>query len=503
MELEQFVHKLISIGAKGYLVGGAVRDLLLNKESKDRDYCVTAITQEGFMRLFPEAVIQGKDFPVFRMEIDGEMCEVALARLERKTKEGHTGFEIYTNEFIMIEEDLARRDLTINAMAIDLETHELIDPFNGELDIMHKMIRATTDAFAEDPLRVYRAARFAAQFDFTIDIETMEMMKQLKYELFTLSIERVMEETKKALLSNTPSRFFYYLQRIGVLDVHFPEIDVLTNYHQHPVHHPEGTVFEHTMQVIDAARYFSRDLPADRALIVMFSALLHDVGKAVTFKLHETRKTPTFIGHEHDGVPITEAFLDRFNLQSMKKAVLFGVEQHMFMHDSFTATRVSKAVDFVEGKFELGQEGYFRKPGIVTTMGVDEYNALCLADTVGRLSYPHNIKQILPIVSEVIESFNQMRPFKLEDLKKKIVEIKDEETANKLGADIIKAISHKWILEKYHAEHVTCSLDIKELKTRYAGKNLGYQIHSDKRKQRMALMKHFRSIMQGYIETLG
>ena len=219
--MQEIAQKIKQAGGTLYLVGGAIRDHLLNLPTTDKDYCVTGLTREQFQTLFPEAKIQGKEFPVFILN----QTEIALARRERKTGKGHKEFEFLTSPDIKIEEDLARRDLTINSIAQDVLTGEIIDPFYGKKDIQKRILRKTTDAFEEDPLRVYRVARFMATLDngFTIDTETLEAMQKLKSELSTLSKERVFSEFRKAISSSKPSLFFETLKEANVLDVHFPE----------------------------------------------------------------------------------------------------------------------------------------------------------------------------------------------------------------------------------------------------------------------------------------
>ncbi|PFK99952.1 tRNA nucleotidyltransferase [Priestia megaterium] len=505
MQLDTFVNTLKTNNAKGYLVGGAVRDSLMGKIAKDNDYCVTGISQETFESLFPTAELQGKDFPVYRMDIDGEYCEVALARTERKTSTGHKGFTIHTSPTVTIEEDLARRDFTINAMAIDLETKELIDPFYGQEDLNCSLLRATTKAFREDPLRVYRAARFCARYGFSVEYGTMQMMKSLKAELSSLSIGRVLEETNKAFMTDTPSLFFRTLKEAEVLDVHFPEIDCLSEFEQNPEHHPEGNVFEHTMQVVDAARYLCDQLPADSELIVMYSALLHDVGKAVTKGIHPIKGTVTYITHESAGVPIAEKFLERFNLKSCKKAILFNVSAHMVFHGAFTTMRIPKAVDFVEGKFELDGDSYIRKPGIVSSNHILDYSIVCIADAIGRLKEPRKLGPVLKLTANTLTTFRYRVPFYIKGLFSELIKILgDYDSANRVYMAILIAAQHKAILEIYHedARRVTCSLDIEELKTKYQGEKLGYVIHSDKRKQRIAIMKESRNKIKEYLETV-
>lgn len=218
--LKEIVEKVKENGGKIYQVGGSVRDEILGIQNNDEDYCVTGLEEKEFENIFPNALKLGKDFKVYN--INGK--EIALARTEKKTKLGHKGFEISTNKNITIEQDLARRDITINSIAKDLITNEYIDPFNGISDIKNKIIRATTNAFKEDPLRVYRVARFAAYLNFEVHENTIEMMKNLKEELLYLPKERIFKEFEKVLKSQNPQNFFNVLLKSQVLDVHFKEI---------------------------------------------------------------------------------------------------------------------------------------------------------------------------------------------------------------------------------------------------------------------------------------
>lgn len=278
-------------GGRLYLVGGAVRDKLLNlKESHDKDYCITGLSKEKFQELFPEAKIQGKDFPVFILNNQ----EFALARKERKSGTGHKSFEFLTDETITIEQDLARRDITINSMAQDVLTKKLIDPFGGQQDLKKEIIRKTTDAFTEDPLRVYRIARFAATLQFEVEENTLIAMKQLKQELDTLSKERVYEEFKKALDSNKPSSFFEVLKKAEVLEVHFKEIQDLIGKTQPVKYHPEGDSYNHTMIVVNSSTKLTKDLA------VRFSCLVHDLGKGTTLP----EVLPHHYGHDERGIQL-------------------------------------------------------------------------------------------------------------------------------------------------------------------------------------------------------
>jgi len=195
MDIKEIANKIKQEGGRLYLVGGAVRDNILKKQIYDEDYCVTGITGEKFKKIFPEAYIRGKSFEVF--DIDGK--EFAIARREIKIGKGHKSFEIETGSEITIEEDLKRRDITINSIAQDILTEEIIDPFKGIEDIENKLIKATSSKFKEDPLRVYRVARFAAQLNFEVEKTTIQYMRELKTELKTLSAERVFQELRKAI----------------------------------------------------------------------------------------------------------------------------------------------------------------------------------------------------------------------------------------------------------------------------------------------------------------
>ena len=274
MEIIEIANKIKENGGRLYLVGGAVRDELLEKQKKDEDYCVVGLSQEEFTKLFPKAILRGKSFAVF----DLEKKEFALARKEKKVGTGHKEFEIVTGKEITIEEDLSRRDITINSMAKDVLTGKIIDPFDGKKDLKHKLIRATTKAFKEDPLRVYRVARFAAELEFSVEEETIKLMHSLKKELDTLSKERVFVEFRKALETDKPSIFFNILKEANVLDVHFKEIYKLIGALQPAKYHPEGDAYNHTMQTVDNACILTKNLE------IRYAALVHDLGKGLTPK---------------------------------------------------------------------------------------------------------------------------------------------------------------------------------------------------------------------------
>lgn len=344
-DILEVANKIKDAGGNLYLVGGAVRDKLLGKEIHDEDYCVTGITADEFQRIFPESRARGKTFEVFC--IDNK--EFAMARKEKKTGEGHKEFDIITGKQISIEEDLARRDITINAIAQEVLTNTIIDPFNGIQDLENKLIRATTEAFKEDPLRVYRVARFASSLNFRVEEKTIKLMNSLKEELKTLSKERVFEEFKKALGTEKPSIFFYVLKEADVLDVHFEEIQKLIGALQPEEHHPEGDAFIHTMMVLDYASNMTDDLE------VRFSALVHDLGKGLTPR----EEYPHHYNHEINGIKLVETLGDRIGVPSIWiKSGKVVCREHM-RGGIFYKMKPSKKVDFIErvSKTHLGLKG--------------------------------------------------------------------------------------------------------------------------------------------------
>ena len=247
-----FAKKIHELGGKAYLVGGAVRDKFRGVHAHDRDYCVTGVDEKIFAEAFPHAVKFGKSFPVYSVEIDGKFCEVAFARTERKIGTGYRGFEILFTPNVTIEQDLFRRDTTINAMAIEILSGELVDPFGGREDVINKKIRTVSEHFIDDPVRALRAARQAAQFNFEICAETVEAMKICGEELSHEPTERIFDELETALKTDKPSIFFRSLERANLLEITFPEIAQLRGKIQPAYYHPEGDSYEHTLQIVDA-----------------------------------------------------------------------------------------------------------------------------------------------------------------------------------------------------------------------------------------------------------
>ncbi len=289
-----FPYDLFPDNVQVYEVGGAVRDALLGKPVADRDFVVVGATPGMMLHAGFRSV--GKDFPVFLHPQTHD--EYALARTERKTGLGYHGFTFHTAPDVTLEEDLRRRDLTINAMARDAQG-KLIDPFGGQADIESGVLRHVSAAFAEDPLRVLRVARFAASLGFTVANKTMTMMHGIaaSQELKTLSAERVWQETARALMSDLPSRFLQVLYACGALKDVMPEVYALYGVPQEPEHHPEIDAGIHVEEVLDAAARFAFSLP------VRYALLCHDLGKATT----PAAVLPNHRGHEERGVSLAQA----------------------------------------------------------------------------------------------------------------------------------------------------------------------------------------------------
>ena len=310
-----------------YLVGGAVRDQLLGHPYHEKDYVVVGATPEQLLNLGYQPV--GKDFPVFLHPETKE--EYALARTERKAGHGYHGFEFYTDTSVTLEDDLIRRDLTINAIAMD-EKGNIYDPYNGQADLNNRILRHVSDAFTEDPLRVLRLARFAARYkdlDFKIAPETLSLMQNLVQsgELNALTSERVWKETSRALMENHADVYFQVLRDCGALKVLFPEINALFGVPQRPEYHPEIDCGIHTLMSLQQA------CKANYSLDVRFAVLVHDLGKALTPK----EELPRHIQHEERGIaPVTEV-CDRLKVPTQTKQLALAVcKEHLKCHQAFT-----------------------------------------------------------------------------------------------------------------------------------------------------------------------
>lgn len=307
-----------------YLVGGAVRDTLLNLPVKDRDYMVVGATPEEMLDKGYQQV--GKDFPVFLHPKTKQ--EYALARTERKTAAGYGGFSCHASPEVTLEQDLLRRDLTINAIAQN-DSGQLFDPYGGVADIEQRVLRHVSEAFVEDPLRVLRVARFAARFHhqgFTIATETLELMRRLSAsgELEALTAERVFQELEKALSTDSPQIFIDVLRQCGALAILFPEIDALFGVPQPEKWHPEIDTGIHTLMVLEQAATLSNDNA------VRFAALVHDLGKALSPKEH----LPKHHGHGQKGLPLIKTLCSRIKAPNeYRDLALLVSDQHQNIHN--------------------------------------------------------------------------------------------------------------------------------------------------------------------------
>src|SRR5215208_3869299 len=285
-----------------YMVGGAVRDALLGLPVKDRDYVVVGSTPEEMERLGYKPV--GKDFPVFLHPQTHE--EYALARTERKTARGYHGFAFHAEPNVTLQQDLARRDLTINAMAQD-ENGRLIDPFGGRADLEKRVLRHVTEAFREDPVRILRVARFAARFaDFSLAPDTLALMREMVQagEVDALVAERVWQELARGLMENKPSRMFEVLRECGALARLLPEVQQLWGVPQRADYHPEVDTGVHLMMVLDMSARLKAPLP------VRFACLTHDLGKGTT----PAEILPKHIGHEERSARLLRKVCERLRV---------------------------------------------------------------------------------------------------------------------------------------------------------------------------------------------
>jgi tRNA nucleotidyltransferase (CCA-adding enzyme) len=309
-----------------YLVGGAVRDALLGVAVEERDWVVVGGTREELLRLNYREV--GRDFPVFLHPETRE--EHALARLERKISPGYRGFVVEFGPEVTLEEDLARRDLTINAMAESADG-TLLDPYGGRRDLEARVLRHVSPAFVEDPVRVLRVARFAARFaplGFRVDPETLALMQAMveRREVDALVAERVWRETETALREPMASEFFRVLRTCGALRPIYPEIDALFGVPQPAQWHPEIDTGLHTLMVLDQAAALSADTR------VRFAALVHDLGKGTTPR----EEWPSHRGHEERSVSLIEALADRLRLPGEYRDLSIIVARyHGIVHRAF------------------------------------------------------------------------------------------------------------------------------------------------------------------------
>lgn len=349
-----------------YLVGGAVRDGLLGLPVRERDWVVVGSTREELLRLRYREV--GNDFPVFLHPETHE--EYALARLERKTGPGYRGFDVQFGPEVTLAEDLARRDLTVNAIA-QAADGTLIDPYGGRRDLDARVLRHVSEAFVEDPVRILRVARFAARFaplGFRVAPETLELMRAIvaRHELDALVPERVWQETEKALREPRPSEFFSVLRSCDALRPIFPEIDALFGVPQPPQWHPEIDTGVHTLMVLEQAVVLGADPE------VRFAALVHDLGKGMT----PPTEWPKHHGHEERSVALIEALAARLRVPGNYRDLAVVVARYHGIVHRALELRPGTILEFLEGS------DAFRRPARFA-----QALLACEADARGRTGF--------------------------------------------------------------------------------------------------------------------
>lgn len=349
-----------------YLVGGAVRDSLLGIPVKDRDWVVVGSSPDAMLAAGYKSV--GKDFPVFLHPQTHE--EFALARVERKTAPGYHGFTFRTDSSVTLEEDLSRRDLTINAIA-QTNKGELIDPYNGHADLKNRLLRHVSDAFIEDPVRILRVAKFMARLSnrgFTVAPETIELMRtmMLNGEADNLVAERVWQEMGSGLRTHTPAAFYETLRQCDALAVVLPEVDALFGVPQPEKWHPEIDSGIHTMMVLEQSAKVSEETD------VRFAALCHDLGKATT----PADILPSHHGHEKRGAEISELFCQRLRIpKKIRELAVMTARYHTHCHrvhdlNASTLAKLLKGLDVTRRRDRF-----------------EKYLLVCAADARGRLGY--------------------------------------------------------------------------------------------------------------------
>lgn len=352
-----------------YLVGGAVRDKLLGLEPRDRDWVVVGATPEKMQERGFKSV--GKDFPVFLHPETGE--EYALARTERKTAPGYHGFEFQATSDVSLDEDLRRRDLTINAMAED-DAGNIIDPYDGQEDLQNGRLRHVSPAFTEDPVRILRIARYAARYarwGFRVAHDTHALMQEMvaSGEVDALVPERVWQELEKSLGEDKPSRFFEVLRNCGALARIFPELDRLFGVPQPKHHHPEEDTGLHTMLVLDQAARLTPDIR------VRFAALLHDLGKGTTPR----EKWPKHVAHEERGTKLVEQFCERLRVpRDYRDLALVVTRYHGVYHraEELKPSTILTTLENIDA---------FRRPE-----RLELFLLACEADSRGRTGFEHH-----------------------------------------------------------------------------------------------------------------
>ena len=376
MTESEFVSCCAEMGGRVYIAGGWVRDSMRGVSPHDKDYVVCGIEERDFVACFPNAKKVGKSFPVFLVIVDGEKREVAFARKERKSGTGYHGFAVDFDKNVTIEEDLFRRDTTMNAIAVALPSGDVIDPYGGRRDIEGGVIRPVSEHFIEDPVRALRAARQAAELKFRLLPETIGAMRACADELKNEPSERIFGEMNRAMGAERPSIFFRALMAADLLRVTFPELHDLIGKTQPIDFHPEGDAFEHSMLVLDVVAKLTDSKMA------RFAALTHDIGKGTT----PMDMLPHHYGHEQRGLEVIERWNERMTLpRNYLAAAKFVIKEHMrtpWMKKPSKQVRLLLDIE--------------KSP-----LAAKEYNAVIFADSHGLPPYLARAEEIIPRLKKV------------------------------------------------------------------------------------------------------
>jgi len=355
-------------GGRALIVGGAVRDEILGIASKDFDIEVYGLEPkyvEDIVSKFGEVNSVGKAFGILKLGGDDLEIDISIPRTDSKIGEGHRGFEVKVDPNMSIKDAARRRDFTFNALSKDPLTGEIFDPFGGVDDLQNRTLRVTdSDRFKDDPLRLLRAAQFAGRLSVRIEPASMALMREMVPELKEISPERVREEWEKLLLrSQRPSMGLYALHELGIIDEYYPELAALRGTEQEFDWHPEGDVWVHTLQVIDAAREIVRreNLDAETARVVMLAALCHDMGKALT-TIYDTDGKIRSPGHDLKGEEPTRSFLKRIGARKKDVEIVVKlVREHMWPGAIYRAQKKYEADVKAGKKGSPVSDGAFRR----------------------------------------------------------------------------------------------------------------------------------------------
>ncbi|MBU4484247.1 HDIG domain-containing protein [bacterium] len=400
-----FTLEIINAGGNIFEVGGTVRDRLLKRELKDRDYLVTGVPMDtliAILKPFGKVALVGKFFGVIKFsphKETGLTYDIAIPRKEISTGVKHKDFQVAFDHTLPVEEDLGRRDFTINAMAWNIESKKLVDPFNGEKDLKDNLLRQVFDnAFLEDPLRLLRAVQFTTRFNLEIEDRTLESMRQHADLIKTVSGERISFELEKLLRAPKPSIGFEIMRKTGIIHHLFPELEAIIGIQQDK--QPKDDVWNHTMKVLDAARA-DKELLGPGDMEVMIATIFHDTGKARTKRFIEDQQRVAFFGHQ-----IVSKRMARKKLEELKincigvdpKNILKLIENHMFDTKSYFSERAIRR--FIN---KIGEDLIFKLMD------------LRLSDNRGG-KYPAGIKGVLKLRKRIKEELDKKPPFGPKDL---------------------------------------------------------------------------------------